>query len=160
MKKQLSILCVSAGVLLSGCSHMCEEGCPIGSCSKSSCMMEKEVVAPAVVRVDSEATSYFALNSAVLSAQDKHALNAVVAHMKNHPEQKVRLNGYTDNTGPEAYNMTLSKERADAVAEYLMDQGISSDRISTRGYGPQNFAQANTNMSGRAKNRRTEVVFY
>ena len=81
-------------------------------------------------------------------------LNNSAEIMKGYPEDKVKLGGYTDNTGNEAANMTLSKNRADAVKAALVAKGIAADRIATEGYGIAHPIADNATPEGRAKNRR------
>lgn len=69
----------------------------------------------------------------------------------------INIDGYTDNVGSEAYNDKLSVRRAEAVAKYLTDNGISRNIIITRGHGETNFVADNDTEAGRAKNRRAEI---
>ena len=91
---------------------------------------------------------------------DNQALATVVERLKAEPEEKVRISGYTDSTGPEAYNMKLSQRRADAVAAYLTDNGIATDRISTKAFGEADPVASNATAAGRQQNRRAVVVTY
>jgi outer membrane protein OmpA-like peptidoglycan-associated protein len=74
------------------------------------------------------------------------------------PQMNLSIEGYTDSTGSNETNMKLSMERARTVYEFLMIQGISSDRMKYRGFGPENPVAPNDNEANRAKNRRVEVV--
>ena len=78
--------------------------------------------------------------------------------MKDYPSLKIKLGGYTDNTGDIAGNKKLSLERANAAKQKMTDLGISSDRIETDGYG-QEFpvCKANDTPDCKAKNRRIDV---
>ena len=67
---------------------------------------------------------------------------------------------YTDNTGTDAYNMKLGQERAMVVAHYLVDKGIAMNRMEIQSMGATEFVASNTTAAGRAKNRRTEILFY
>lgn len=159
MKKELSILCLSAGILLGGCSSkVCDENCSLFSCKeKSGCITHEKQVVPEVTL---NATSYFKTDSAQLNMKDKNTLDQVVSYLQNNESEHVRINGYTDNTGPASYNMGLSQRRAKAVADYLIRNGISADRIETTGYGATNFAYSNNTPAERAKNRRAEILFF
>lgn len=78
--------------------------------------------------------------------------------MKN-PSAYVLLEGYTDSTGPEEYNLGLSLRRAESIANYLMDNfNITDDRIVVNYYGEANPAADNSTSEGRMKNRRVEVA--
>ena len=68
------------------------------------------------------------------------------------------IEGYTDSTGSNDYNQKLSVRRADAVRTALIDMGISSDRISTRGYGEEFPVASNKTAAGRQQNRRVEII--
>ena len=69
------------------------------------------------------------------------------------------LQGHTDNRGSEAWNLTLSQQRADAVRDYLISIGIPDDRLIARGFGMTRPVSTNETEEGRANNRRTEVHF-
>ncbi len=84
-------------------------------------------------------------------------LNAVVKVMNENPSYKLIVAGHTDNVGGESMNMTLSKNRADAVANYLIGKGVSPARISTEGYGFSKPVDDNTTAAGRTRNRRVEL---
>jgi OOP family OmpA-OmpF porin len=75
--------------------------------------------------------------------------------MKKYPGAKVLLEGHTDHTGTDAYNMDLSKRRADSVKKYLVDNfNADAARISTVGYGKSKPVASNATAAGRQKNRR------
>jgi outer membrane protein OmpA-like peptidoglycan-associated protein len=68
----------------------------------------------------------------------------------------IRINGHTDDLGNEESNLQLSQSRADDVKRYLIEQGITEDRMIATGYGESMPRVANINAESRAKNRRTE----
>ena len=70
----------------------------------------------------------------------------------------IEVQGHTDNVGGDAYNLTLSQGRADAVKTWLVGHGIAATRITTHGYGRQQPIATNDNDEGRAKYRRVELV--
>ena len=76
--------------------------------------------------------------------------------LKAYPEVRVEVAGYTDDVGKEDYNLGLSQRRADSVKQYLVNAGISTDRVLARGYGESNPVASNSTASGRAENRRIE----
>lgn len=78
--------------------------------------------------------------------------------LKQNPERKVMIEGFTDSTGGDDLNQALSERRADAVRVALIDQGISSDRVRTRGYGKAFPIAGNETAAGRQLNRRVEIV--
>lgn len=73
---------------------------------------------------------------------------------------KLEINGYTDNIGAAAANRKLSLKRANRVRQYLITMGVVEERIKVFGRGETNFLESNQKASGRAKNRRIEIVFY
>ena len=75
-----------------------------------------------------------------------------------HPGLTVQAEGFTDSTGSAETNQRLSEQRADAVAQYLMSQGIRGDRLKTKGYGPSYPVATNGTREGRSQNRRVEIV--
>ena len=88
-------------------------------------------------------------------------LNMVVDIMRNNPEYSLIIAGHTDSQGNDDFNMTLSDKRAAAVRQYLIDKGVSSDRLQSKGYGETKPVATNKTAAGRAQNRRVEftVVF-
>jgi outer membrane protein OmpA-like peptidoglycan-associated protein len=83
----------------------------------------------------------------------------VVQFLQLNPRRVVRIEGYTDNTGDHQENLRLSQDRAQSVADVLMDLGVDEKRIHVQGYGEQYPVEANASERGRAKNRRVEIVF-
>lgn len=78
--------------------------------------------------------------------------------LKDNPTLKIELGGHTDNVGADAANMTLSDQRAQAVRDHLIAQGIDATRITAKGYGETKPTATNDTEEGRAQNRRTEVT--
>ncbi len=74
------------------------------------------------------------------------------------PERMVRIEGHADSTGSEAHNLDLSKRRADAVANALIQDGVAAPRISTAGFGASMPVATNDTQAGRQQNRRVEIV--
>ncbi len=83
----------------------------------------------------------------------------LVQFLQLNPKRLVRIEGYTDSTGNPADNLTLSRNRAQAVADMLVDLGIDEKRIEVIGYGDQYPVEVNASERGRAQNRRVEIVF-
>ncbi len=75
-----------------------------------------------------------------------------------HPGLNLAIVGYTDNTGTPAFNMTLSQQRADAVRQFLITQGLSPDAISAQGLGQADPIADNSTAAGRKQNRRVEII--
>ena len=68
------------------------------------------------------------------------------------------MDGYTDNVGGDAMNQTLSENRAGAVLNYLVEEGVTSNSVSAKGYGNSLPVATNDNAAGRQENRRVELV--
>ena len=101
----------------------------------------------------------FPSGKAELSDSAEQHLDRVAEALKKQPEnRRFRVEGYTDSSGSERQNMTLSTNRARAVADYLEDEGIDDDRLESKGYGEKNPIADNDNDEGRASNRRIEIV--
>lgn len=99
----------------------------------------------------------FSTNSSTLSAAAEAALSRVAYNLKQFPDTDVTVMGYTDNTGSEELNQRLSLQRADAVMNYLIAQGIPADRLKAVGNGWNDPIASNDTPEGRAQNRRVEL---
>ncbi|MET1754029.1 OmpA family protein [Novosphingobium sp. RD2P27] len=99
----------------------------------------------------------FAVDSTQISPSFQQSLDRVAQSMVQYPDSLIDVYGHTDSTGSDAYNLDLSKRRADAVARYLMSRGVSSARIQTQGMGKSYPVADNTTAEGRALNRRVEI---
>jgi outer membrane protein OmpA-like peptidoglycan-associated protein len=100
----------------------------------------------------------FATNSYALTDKSKFIIKQFANFLKANPKIKVSIHGHTDDVGDDAQNMTLSKNRAKAVIDYLVSLGISSARLKSEGFGETKPKVPNTNSENRALNRRTEFV--
>ena len=76
----------------------------------------------------------------------------------SHPGLKLAIEGYTDTTGSAAFNQTLSEQRANAVRDYLVQQGLDPASVTAQGFGPANPVASNDTPHGRQQNRRVEIV--
>lgn len=99
-------------------------------------------------------TALFGLNEFDIRSDAYPLLDEAVRIMKANPEMRVEVQGHTDSTGTEAYNQMISEKRAISVKEYLISQGIESDRLVVRGYGESVPAESNETLEGRQRNRR------
>ncbi|MBZ5529200.1 MAG: OmpA family protein [Acidobacteriia bacterium] len=101
---------------------------------------------------------YFDFASAKIRPQSKPTLDEIAGVMKAHPDWVLRVDGHTDNVGGNAFNQTLSEERAAAVKKALVDgYHIPASHLTTGGFGASSPADTNDTMEGRAKNRRVEL---
>lgn len=85
-------------------------------------------------------------------------LEPLLTFLREHPDRALLIEGYTDSTGSDAYNIELSQRRAEAVKSFLISNGISADRVLARGYGESYPVTTNDTEAGRQQNRRVEVV--
>jgi len=99
---------------------------------------------------------FFEFNKAILQPESKPELDRLVKLLNDVPSLKLEISGHTDNIGTQAYNEQLSEDRAKAVVDYLIKQGIGPDRLTHKGYGFSQPIADNTTEEGRALNRRTE----
>ncbi|MCX7958017.1 MAG: OmpA family protein [Deltaproteobacteria bacterium] len=101
----------------------------------------------------------FAKNSAKIMGNSTIILDMVADAINSNPRiKKVRIEGHTDDTGNREKNIRLSQERADAVKDYLIKQGIRSEILEAVGYGPDKPISSNKTAKGREQNRRVEFV--
>lgn len=100
----------------------------------------------------------FVTNSSTVSDASRSSLRNFATTLKNNPDTDIKVVGYTDNTGAVDYNQTLSEKRAQSVYDYLMQQGVSSDRMEYEGKGVHDPVADNTTPEGRSLNRRVEIL--
>lgn len=101
----------------------------------------------------------FSTNKAQLKSGGMRNVQKLADFLKEYPRHKVLIEGYTDSTGSEAYNQKLSERRANNVRAALVDvMGISSGRVTTRGYGEEFPVAGNDTATGRQLNRRVEII--
>ncbi len=100
----------------------------------------------------------FAFDSTKLDATAQGILTEAARIINDNPDMQVRLLGYTDSIGSDAYNLGLSQRRADAVKLYLVEQGVNPARMIAEGMG-KSFRYDNNTEEGRYMNRRCELVF-
>ena len=96
-------------------------------------------------------------DSAKLRADSYPILDEAVATLKRYPGIKVEVAGHTDSKSSDAYNLKLSDQRAKAVMDYFVSQGVSADSLSSKGYGEAAPIADNATADGRAQNRRVEL---
>ncbi|MEN8135326.1 MAG: OmpA family protein [Thermodesulfobacteriota bacterium] len=101
----------------------------------------------------------FAFNSFILDHKSFNELDLWVSFLNGQQEMKIVLGGYTDSAGNQEYNLKLSKNRAQAVADYLVSKGINSSRLIVKGVGSAHPIATNDTPEGRSLNRRVEIKF-
>lgn len=99
---------------------------------------------------------FFDTGKATLRSESNAELERLVKLLKDVPSLKIELSGHTDNTGSATLNQKLSQERAQAVVNYLVSQGIDKSRLTAKGYGDTKPIASNSTAEGRQQNRRTE----
>ena len=100
----------------------------------------------------------FGFNQYNLKPDAREKLAKVSGILLSYPNLKLQVEGYTDNIGSDQYNQKLSEERADSVRDYLVTQGVGQTNISAAGYGKSDPVADNSTSSGRAENRRVQLV--
>ncbi|MCP9750428.1 OmpA family protein [Ferruginibacter sp. HRS2-29] len=106
----------------------------------------------------SKAGVYFATAKFDITANSKLALDKLVKIFNEYPETNILVEGHTDDVGADAYNMTLSEKRAEAVGNYLKAAGIAASRLSIKWYGEAQPKVDNLTAENRALNRRVEFA--
>jgi len=107
----------------------------------------------------SDDAAKFPVNKYELSDEAKQALNAFAERLKSENRNVyLEIQGHTDATGSQDYNMRLGSERAEAVRRYLNKQGVALNRMSTISYGASEPVESNKTKEGRSKNRRVVVI--
>jgi len=100
----------------------------------------------------------FGFDSSNLSADAKINLDKLVKILNVYPDTDIEVQGHTDSKGSQSYNQSLSENRAGAVSGYLYNNGISNNRIRTKGFGENMPKYDNNTENGRSQNRRVEFL--
>lgn len=99
----------------------------------------------------------FDFNSSEIRSDSRPVLEQAATLLSEHPEVRVRIEGFTDDIGSEAYNQALSVRRAEAVYRYLVNLGVAPERLTVHGFGESRPIASNLTDEGRAQNRRVEL---
>ena len=100
----------------------------------------------------------FGFDRSDLSGSAEGNLDKLVNVLKEYPDTNIEIQGHTDSKGTDSYNEGLSSRRASAVATYLRNRGVSSSRVSTRGFGETAPIASNDTDDGRSQNRRVDFL--
>jgi len=133
---------------------------------KQAQKIENEIPGAQVERIDNAIVVTFDENSGVyfdtekynINAASQETLNKLAGVFKEYPDTNILVVGHTDSSGPADYNMTLSKNRANAVTANLTSKGLMSSRFTTKWYGEEQPTNDNSTADGRAKNRRVNIA--
>jgi peptidoglycan-associated lipoprotein len=107
----------------------------------------------------SDDAAKFPVNKYEISKEAEEQLNAFAERLKaENKNVYLEIQGHTDSTGSDDYNMKLGEARAEAVRRYLNKQGVALNRMSTISYGANEPVESNKTKDGRAKNRRVVVI--
>ena len=142
-------------------------GAYIGSyMDKQAAEMEKDLQGAKVERVGEgikvtfDAGILFDFDKATLRPASEVELQKLAVILDKYPDTNILLEGHTDAKGTEEYNLNLSRERSQSVANYLAVQGVTPTRFTIMGYGESQPVATNDTEEGRQLNRRVEVAIY
>ncbi|MBK7869345.1 MAG: OmpA family protein [Saprospiraceae bacterium] len=102
----------------------------------------------------------FGFDSYELNSTTRANLNDLAEILKKYEDTEIMVDGHTDAKGTDEYNMKLSKNRANAVSNYLTQKGVAKSRFKVNGYGESRPVADNESDAGRQQNRRVEVALY
>ncbi|CAM3822029.1 OmpA family protein [Flavobacterium cucumis] len=134
-----------------------DDKCPTvaGSVANNGC---PEVSDDAIKKLNDYAkTILFNSGKSTFQKQTMPVLQAITAILKEYPASKFSIEGHTDSDGSDATNLKLSKDRAAAVKNYLVENGIDASRLTSEGFGESMPIDTNKTAKGKANNRRVEV---
>jgi len=134
-----------------------DDRCPaiVGTIANKGC---PEIAKADSIRITQIASKiFFEFNSDKLKVASLSQLDELVVILKKYETANLLIEGHADSKGADAYNLTLSQKRTDAVKTYLMGKGIMESRLTAIGYGETRPIADNNTDAGRAKNRRVEL---
>lgn len=102
----------------------------------------------------------FQFGQLTLSDKAIQKIEAVASVLKKNPSINAKINNYTDSYGDDAFNLELSRQRANMVYQAFLDRGVNKQQLSFEGLGESNPVTSNATLAGRKKNRRTEILFF
>jgi outer membrane protein OmpA-like peptidoglycan-associated protein len=147
-----------------------DDKCPtvFGIVAKQGCPEDKKpvVIEPVKVEVAAEVikkinefskTILFDTGKATLKTESNSSLDGIVTVLNEYQNANFKIEGHTDNAGVQAKNLKLSKDRAAAVKQYLIDKGVRAERLTSEGYGSKKPIASNKTPKGKNLNRRVEI---
>ncbi|MFD2644729.1 OmpA family protein [Pseudomonas japonica] len=132
-------------------------GCPAPQYPPSQKPAEPQATPPEVITLSDQGNVLFAFDSAELTAAAQQQLQGLVEKLSNPQVRTIRVVGHTDSQGSDAYNQGLSERRAGSVATYLINAGITPQKVSSEGRGESDPVADNQSDAGRAQNRRVDL---
>ncbi len=133
-------------------------GTPAGTAvDGSGCPLPKDTADSVATNVTGFEKIGFDFNSSVLKTESYPTLDKLSSVLRENGG-KVTVNGYASSEGTAAYNMKLSKDRANSVKTYLVNSGVNASQVATKGHGEANPIASNDTEEGRIQNRRVETA--
>lgn len=102
----------------------------------------------------------FATNSSDLQTNARTEISQLAQTLQKYPDTNILIEGHTDNTGARDLNQRLSERRAESVANFLSQQGVARNRMTTQGYAFDQPVADNSTAAGRQQNRRVEIAIF
>ncbi|WP_337157744.1 OmpA family protein [Pseudomonas putida] len=133
-------------------NHM---GCPLPQYPTTPPAGEAPV--PEVITLDDQGQVLFAFDSAQLTVEAQQRLRSLLPQLSDPRVASIKVIGFTDSVGADAYNQGLSEQRASSVAEFLIGEGLAADKVTSQGRGESEPVADNDTEEGRARNRRVEL---
>ena len=125
-----------------------QDGCP-----------DESLITVTCAAIEIRERIHFENNRAVIQHRSFGLLNQLAAVIASRPDiRRVSIEGHTDSRGRDQHNLQLSQQRAHAVRDYLVSQGIAGDRLASQGFGEERPVESNNTPAGQAANRRVEFV--
>lgn len=147
------IVALAAGTLaLTGCASKKEVTSSSDSSRASVSSVKKSAAKP------SSNSAYFAFDKSELNAAGKATLDAYAAYLNSNSGTAVTVEGNCDERGSREYNLALGQRRADSVKAYLVNQGVSANRIDTVSFGEERPVCKGSGEACWAQNRRADIV--
>ncbi len=138
-----------------------DDKCPDvpGVKEEKGCPKKYKLIVVTNKKIELKQMVFFSTGKAVIQRKSYSMLKEVADAIKNAPSiKKVIIEGHTDSSGSRKINLKLSQKRADAVREFLVDEGVDGSKLESIGYGPDKPISSNRTRAGRAKNRRVEFI--
>lgn len=129
-------------------------GCPLPQYPVS---VPAEPAQSEVITLSDAGDVLFAFNQSELTPTAKSQLDSIMGKLEDADVVSIKVVGFTDSVGSDAYNQALSQRRASSVAEYLLSQGVAPNKLTSEGKGESQPVADNETDEGRAKNRRVEL---